>query len=122
MRTEKMVVYLIATSASLFALVTTCLAQADLMVYPSRILLSDRERTAQVDIINNSQTQGIYKISLVRKRMTETGAFSDISNPDPEERFADDLVKYSPRQVTLLPGASQTVRMMVKIPKDLPEG
>ena len=98
------------------------LAAADLMVYPTRVVLNDRERTAQVDIVNTSQMNASYKISLVRKRMTDTGTFEDIATPEPAEKFADELVKYSPRQVTLLPGGSQTIRMMYKIPPKLAEG
>ena len=63
-----------------------------------------------------------YKISLVRKRMTDTGSFEDIATPLPAEKFADDMVKFSPRQVTLLPGAAQTIRMMFKVPPNMEEG
>ena len=98
------------------------LAAPDLMVYPTRVVMNDRERTAQVDIVNTSQMNASYKISLVRKRMTDTGSFEDIATPLPAEKFADDMVKFSPRQVTLLPGAAQTIRMMFKVPPNMEEG
>ena len=98
------------------------LVAADLMVYPTRVVLTDRQRTAQVDIVNTSQVQGTYKISLVRKRMTETGEFKDVSAPEPGELFADEVIRYSPRQVTLVPGAGQTIRIMFKVPSKLAEG
>jgi P pilus assembly chaperone PapD len=98
------------------------MAAADLMVYPTRVVMNDRQRTAQVDIVNTSQIQATYKITLVRKRMMESGEFQDIIVPDPEEMFADEVVRYSPRQVTLVPGAGQTIRMMFKVPPNLPEG
>lgn len=97
-------------------------AASDLMVYPTRVVMTDRVRTAQVDIVNTSQIQATYQISLVRKRMNEIGEFQEVTAPEPEERFADELVKYSPRQVTLVPGASQTVRMMFKAPANLADG
>ena len=84
--------------------------------------MTDRQRTAQVDIVNTSQVQATYKITLVRKRMTETGEFQDVVTPEPEERFADEVVRYSPRQVTLVPGAGQTIRLMFKAPPTLAEG
>jgi hypothetical protein len=115
----------LATGA-LACLVLACprlaLAAADLMVYPTRVVLNDRERTAQVDIINTSQMNASYKISLVRKRMTDTGAFEDVPATETAGKFADEIVKYSPRQVTLLPGAGQTIRMMFKLPPALEEG
>jgi hypothetical protein len=105
-----------------FSLPGLALAAPDLMVYPTRVVMTDRERTAQVDIINTSQMNASYKISLVRKRMTDTGNFEDVVTPEPAEKFTDELVKFSPRQVTLLPGAGQTIRMMFKMPGTLEEG
>jgi len=106
----------------LFACPTLTLAAADLMVYPTRVVMTDRQRTAQVDIVNTSQVQATYKIGLVRKRMTETGQFQDVSTPETGEKFADDVVRYSPRQVTLVPGAGQTIRIMFKAPPNLAQG
>jgi P pilus assembly chaperone PapD len=110
------------TSALLIASSGVALAAADLMVYPTRVVMTDRTRTAQVDIVNTSQLQATYKISLVRKRMTESGEFQDVTTPDPQDKFADEIVKYSPRQVTLVPGAGQTIRMMLKVPPNLADG
>lgn len=112
----------VAASVLIFACKTAALAAADLMVYPSRVVMTDRQRTAQVDIVNTSQVQATYKISLVRKRMTQTGEFQDVSTPEPGEKFADEVVRYSPRQVTLVPGAGQTIRIMFKAPPSLAEG
>ena len=106
----------------LFSLPGFSQAAPDLMVYPTRVVMTDRERTAQVDIINTSQMNASYKISLVRKRMTDTGGFEDVVTPEPAEKFTDEMVKFSPRQVTLLPGAGQTIRMMFKMPGTLEEG
>lgn len=112
-----------AVAASvLFTSPAETLAAADLMVYPTRVVMTDRQRTAQVDIVNTSQVQATYKITLVRKRMTEIGQFEDVSTPEPAEKFADEVVRYSPRQVTLVPGAGQTVRIMFKAPPNLAEG
>ncbi|UFS71139.1 hypothetical protein LPW11_02855 [Geomonas sp. RF6] len=97
-------------------------AAPDLMIYPTRVVMSDKVKSAQVDIINTSQTQASYKIGLARKRMTESGEFKDVSDAEPDERFADDVVKYSPRQVTLLPGAGQTIRIMFKPSAEMADG
>jgi P pilus assembly chaperone PapD len=118
----KPIVFGAVASSMLFTSPTTTLAAADLMVYPIRVVMTDRQRTAQVDIVNTSQVQATYKISMVRKRMTETGQFEDVATPEPGEKFADDVVRYSPRQVTLVPGAGQTIRIMFKAPPNLAEG
>jgi len=111
-----------AAGCMLFASSKVCLGAADILIYPTRVIMTDRLRTAQVDVINTSQTQASYKISLVRRRMTDAGEFQDVQAPEAEEKFADEVVKYSPRQVTLVSGAGQTIRMMFKIPSDLAEG
>lgn len=96
---------------------------ADLMVYPVRVIMDDKHRSAQADIINNGQRQASFKITLVRQRMTELGEFKQITGePLPGELFSDEVVRFSPRQVTLLPGGSQTIRMMFKMKPELPEG
>src|SRR5690606_39210727 len=63
-----------------------------------------------------------YRLALVNRRMSETGGFTDIDQPLPGEQFADEMLRFSPRQVTLAPGASQTVRIMVRKPSNLAEG
>lgn len=97
-------------------------ALAELMLYPTRIVFEGNQRAAQLELINNGSESATYRISLVNRRMSETGAFSEIDEPLPGEQFAEDLLRYSPRQVTLQPGVGQTVRMMVRKPANLATG
>ncbi|CAM3341415.1 molecular chaperone [Halomonas lysinitropha] len=97
-------------------------ALAQLMLYPTRVVFEGNQRSAQLELINNGSESATYRISLVNRRMSETGAFSDITAPLPGEQFADSLLQYSPRQVTLEPGAGQAVRIMVRKPADLAAG
>lgn len=97
-------------------------ALAELMLYPTRIVFEGNQRAAQLELINNGSESATYRISLVNRRMSETGAFSEIDEPLPGEQFAEDLLRYSPRQVTLQPGVGQTVRIMVRKPANLATG
>jgi P pilus assembly chaperone PapD len=97
-------------------------ALAELMVYPTRIVFAGNQRAAQLELINNGTESATYRISLVNRRMSETGGFSAIDVPLPGEQFAEDLLRYSPRQVTLAPGAGQAVRIMVRKPANLATG
>ena len=97
-------------------------AHADLMLYPTRIVLEGQQRAAQVELINNGDQSATYRISLVNRRMTETGEFTEVTQPSRDERFADSMLRYSPRQVRLEPGASQTIRLMADLPDQLPAG
>lgn len=97
-------------------------ARAELMLHPTRIVFEKNQRAAQIELINNGTQPATYRISVVNRRMTEAGKFEAAEIPAPDEHFADTMLRFSPRQVTLQPGAVQTVRVMLRKPADLPEG
>lgn len=97
-------------------------AFADLMLHPTRIVFDKNARAAQVQLINNGSKPASYRISLVNRRMTETGQMEPADTAMEGERFADPMLHYSPRQVTLQPGTAQTVRIMLRKPAGLAEG
>ncbi|MEX1058129.1 MAG: hypothetical protein WED11_10375 [Natronospirillum sp.] len=108
--------------AALALLFATGYASADLMLHPTRIVLSQNQRAGQLEVINNSSETVTYRITLVNRRMSDTGSILAATDPQPGELFADSLLRYSPRQVTLLPGAGQIVRLMVRKPGNLADG
>lgn len=97
-------------------------AFADLMLFPTRVVFDKTQRAAQVELVNQGKTPETYRISLVNRRMGENGEFIAIESPGPGEQFADGMVRFSPRQVTIPPGSSQTVRIQLRKPADLPAG
>jgi hypothetical protein len=97
-------------------------ASADLMLNPTRIVFEKNQRSMQLDLINDGNETATYRISLVNRRMSETGEFSAIDSPLPGEQFADGLLRYSPRQVVLAPGAAQMVRILLRKPANLAPG
>lgn len=97
-------------------------ASAELMLYPTRIVFEGNQRSAQLQLINNGTESATYRITLVNRRMNETGSFTNADEPLAGEQFADDMLRYSPRQVTLAPGVGQTVRIMVRKPAELAVG
>jgi fimbrial chaperone protein len=97
-------------------------AFGDLMLFPTRVVFDKSQRAAQIELINQGTTPETYRISLVNRRMTESGEFLPADSPAPGEQFADSMVRFSPRQVTIAPGGSQTVRMLLRKPADLATG
>jgi P pilus assembly chaperone PapD len=97
-------------------------AHAELMLHPTRIVFDKNQRAAQVELINNGSKPASYRISLVNRRMTDAGKFEPADTPVEGERFADSMLRYAPRQVTLQPGTAQTVRISLRKPADLAEG
>ena len=97
-------------------------AWADLMLFPTRIVFEKNQRAAQLELINQGKTPETYRLSLVNRRMSETGDIAPADTPAPGEQFADEMVRFSPRQVTIAPGSSQTVRMLLRKPENLAAG
>jgi P pilus assembly chaperone PapD len=97
-------------------------AHAGLMLYPTRVVFEKNQRAAQIELINDGDKPATYRISLVNRRMTEDGRFEAADSAAPGEHFADGMLRFSPRQVTLEPGTAQTVRLMLRKPAELLEG
>jgi P pilus assembly chaperone PapD len=106
----------------LFALLLAPLAMADLMLYPTRVEMERNQRAAQVELVNRGLSPESYRISIVNRRMTETGQIVPADSAEPDERFASDILRYSPRQVTLKAGESQTVRISLRKPAGMANG
>ena len=97
-------------------------ALAELMLNPTRVVIGKNQRAAQVELINDGGEVASYRISIVNRRMSESGKFTTIDTPGPGEQFAGPMLTFSPRQVTLEPGTAQVVRLMVRKPEGLAEG
>lgn len=98
---------------------------ADLMINPTRIVLDDKTHNGQLELLNNGDKAVTYRIRLIRQRMDTNGKFTIIDDKTPalsSENFADQLVRFSPRQITLQPGKSQIIRIMLHKAGDLADG
>ncbi len=107
--------------AALALLLLSRAALADLMLFPTRIVF-DKQRAAQVELMNQGSTPETYRISLVNRRMGPNGEFIAITEAGPGEQFADEMLRYSPHQVTIPPGGSQIVRIILRKPAELANG
>ncbi len=93
-----------------------------LTVTPTRIVFEGRDRSAEVLLVNTTSIAMTYRISFKNMRMLENGSYEDIDTPRKGELFADQMIRYSPRQVVLEPGVSQTVRLLLRKPVNLATG
>ena len=86
-------------------------------VAPLRLLFDARTRSATVFLANRSPETATYRISLVNRRMGTDGSINPAEEAQPGEYFADDLIQFSPRRVTIAPYGSQTIRLLVRRPR-----
>ncbi|MCB2049527.1 MAG: hypothetical protein KDE32_15070 [Novosphingobium sp.] len=99
----------------------------DINLYPKRIVLQDRQRIATLGLYNRAPAEGNYEIKLSDKMMMPDGklvAVEDIEDEAYRARLksAIDLLRWSPRKIALPPSEAQTVRIMARIPPELPPG
>jgi hypothetical protein len=95
---------------------------AGLLVAPTRVAFDARHRTAAITVMNSGSKAATYRISFVQMVMDETGQVRELTPEQQAQNPADQLVRYSPRQVYLEPGVAQTVRLQVRKPENLAEG
>ncbi len=87
--------------------------QGNLLVTPRRVVFDGSRRVMELNLANTGQDTARYNISFVQYRMTEDGAFEEITEPDPGQFFADKHLRFFPRTILLGPNEAQTVRMQV---------
>jgi P pilus assembly chaperone PapD len=101
--------------------VRECFAQG-VSIAPLRVLFDGRTRSATVFLSNRTAETATYRISLVNRRMLETGEIVVAEEAQTGEFFADDLIRFSPRRVTIAPFGAQTIRLLARRPRgDFPE-
>lgn len=93
----------------------------DLMIAPTRVVLEGNRRVAEVLLVNVGDVRGTYRISLVDYEMDEKGGMTELPEGT-AAGSASGIVRFSPRQVTLDPNYSQTIRIQVRKPADLAAG
>lgn len=106
----------------MFLLPLVTWGQGDLLVTPRRIVFEGNKQQEEIILANTGQDTAAYSISFLQYRMTDDGAFKEITEPQPGELFADRYLRFFPRSVTLAPGESQVIRMQVRRLPNMAEG
>jgi len=101
--------------------------EANVTVNPTRLILENGQRSATIKLINPADQTATYRISLINLEMKETGDIKEIEIFDSragrlDSYFAQDLLRYSPRQVVLPPRQAQIVRVQLMLPPNLEVG
>lgn len=105
---------LAACLAALFASLSPSPAMAELLIAPTRVTLDEKSRTAELVLVNRGEGPAAFRLSLENRRMREDGGLETVEEPREDELFALDMLRFSPRQLLLEPGARQVVRIMAK--------
>ena len=94
-------------------------AKAGLSVFPTKIKFEGKDRYEEIIITNRSKKTETYRASLEKIIIDEN---NDITISK-EDRPIKKMIRYSPRSnIRVKPSKSQTVRIMLRKPKDLKAG
>jgi hypothetical protein len=97
-------------------------AQGNLLITPRRVVFEDSKRSIDLNLANAGHDTATYVISLIQIRMKEDGGFETITEPDPDQKFADRYVRFFPRSVTLGPNEAQVVKVQIARTNELTAG
>lgn len=119
---KKMKRAILASVLCAFLAILTVPANATLLVMPIWIVFKDRDRTANVTLINTSGSEAIYTVGWRYQKQKETGAYDISDKPLDPARDISKMIVFSPRQVSLPPRGKQRIRLSLRKPADLPNG
>lgn len=108
-------------SILLACLLAAPLANANLLVTPTRVDLSSSSQTNAVfSLLNKGSGEARYEVYFEDKRMLADGNYETLE--DKSAQSISDFVRYSPRRLTLAPEQASSVRLALRAPRDLAEG
>lgn len=105
-----------------FLMAGTSVAFANLQVFPLRVVLSEKERSAQIAIRHQGTSTTKYRIKAIFYQMQPDGSMKEITEPGEKEGSAAKLIRFSPKEVTLQPKVEQVVRVLARFSAELPDG
>ncbi len=94
--------------------------KAELFIHPTLVELSNRQRSATVNIVNRGDAIGVFVIKWVDFAMTPEGGLATQDGVAPWS--LQPHVRYSPRRVTLMPGETQLVKIALRRDTDVADG
>jgi fimbrial chaperone protein len=114
---------IIIKSIILLAFLPSLTVHASLLISPMRVILNDRDRSAEVILINSSDKVRTYRLEWVEKRALPLGGYQDL-NEQESANFptASQMFRMSPKQVTLAPNQRQIVKLAARRPQGLANG
>ncbi len=90
-----------------------------------RIIFEGPKRSDIITIMNNTAKEQTYRLGWRHYRMDERKSLIHMPEGEPDSsgvKWADDMIKYAPRRVTVPPGGSQQIRLLLRRPRDLEPG
>ncbi|MFK8020780.1 MAG: molecular chaperone [Pseudomonadales bacterium] len=107
-----------------FSYAETLHAESVLQVLPTRVVMEGNTRSVTVTLVNRGDEDGTYRMFFRNLRMDANGVMTEVKAGEQleAELFADNMLRFSPRRITVPARSKQTIRVVARKPSDLGEG
>lgn len=88
---------------------------AELLITPTRVVFSERDRTQEVILVNTANESRTYNLSWSEMMQTNSSGYRRL-NDDEKEAFAkaSEFIRFTPRRITLGPGENQRIKLNLR--------
>lgn len=109
---------------SLFSIILSLLSfqvNASLLISPTRVSFDSRERNKEIIVVNTSDEVRSYALTWDEKKQNERGLYEDLDKDEANVfNTASPYLRFSPRRITLSPGESQRVKLLLRRKANMP--
>lgn len=109
--------------AGLLLLVLSSSSAYAVRVSLKRVVFDGSKRSEILTLINNTAKPQTYRLGWRKYRMDEGKSIRPVREGEDasDVLWADSMVRFAPRRVTVAPGASQQIRLLLRRPADIQE-
>lgn len=97
-------------------------AYARIDILPRKIVMEQRDRSAELTILNLYDEPSLYRLSVLHYRQNSDGTYTILEMPLSDAFDPATGVRISPKQFTVAASGRQKIRVSLRKPKNLPEG
>ncbi len=107
----------------IIGLIVATQSYANLLISPVRSVLSERDRTQVITLINTGNQTRSYRVEWRQLMAVPEGGYREYTEEE-KKRIAglEKIVRVTPKQVSLQPGQRQSVKILLRKPEGLAEG
>jgi P pilus assembly chaperone PapD len=96
--------------------------RAEVMLLPPRVVMENNDRYSTIVIRNIGNATGDFTVGLQDMKMLETGMIMPLDPGETPQYSAIPYIHITPKSMTLKPGETQNVRLMLRVPENLEPG
>jgi hypothetical protein len=96
--------------------------RAEVMMLPPRVVMENNDRYSTIVIRNVGDATGDFTVGLQDMKMLESGMVVPLDPGEIPQYSAMSYVHVTPKSMTLKPGETQRVRLMLRVPESMEPG